>query len=143
VGDATRYGDVTELLLEKDDMYVIMLHGDEITIEFDARRLPSLPAGWERDFFVYADGFGKDMDVNSARPDTIEPLPFHGMSSYPYPNTEGYPDDNIHSEYRQRYNTRQYSDSIEETDMPKLRRQSGMVSRQVRKPPAPVLLPFP
>jgi hypothetical protein len=143
VGDATRYGDVTELLLDKDDIYVIMLHGDEITVEFDARRLPSLPAGWKRDFFVYADGFGKDMDVNSARPDTIEPLPFHGMSSYPYPKTERYPDDTIHSEYRRQYNTRRYSEPIEETDMPKLRRQSGRVSKRARKPPAPVALPFP
>jgi hypothetical protein len=126
VGNVTRYGDVTELLREKDDMYVIMLHGDEITLEFDGRGLPALPEGWQRDFFVYADGFGKDMDINSARPDTIEPLPFHGMSAYPYPSTESYPTDEPHREYLRKYNTRRYDDPIEETDAKKRRRSGGM-----------------
>jgi tetratricopeptide (TPR) repeat protein len=126
VGSATRYGDVTELLQEKDDMYVIMLHGDEIALEFDARGLPDLPNGWRRDFFVYADGFGKDMDINSARPDTIEPLPFHRMSAYPYPVTESYPRDERRQEYLRKYNTRRYEDPIEETDAKKARRRGGM-----------------
>ena len=55
---------------------------------------------------VLADGFGKDMDLNSARPDTVEPLPFHGMSAYPYPPDEHYPSTEAHRRYRETYNTR-------------------------------------
>jgi hypothetical protein len=84
-GNYTRYGDVTELLTETDDKFVIMHHGTEITVSFDAKTLPELPSGWSRDFFFYADGFSKDMDLNTACSSTVEPLPFHGMSSYPYP----------------------------------------------------------
>ncbi len=126
IGQATRYGDVRELVMDKDDMYVIMLHGDEISLEFDGRSLPALPPGWRRDFLVYADGFGKDMDIHSARPDTIEPLPFHRMSAYPYPETERYPTDEQHREYRRKYNRRRYADPLEETDAPTTRRRGTM-----------------
>jgi hypothetical protein len=53
-----------------------------------------------------ADGFGKDMDLSSAYPDTIEPLPFHGMKSYPYPSDSAYLDDPEARRYREEYNTR-------------------------------------
>jgi hypothetical protein len=29
-------------------------------------------------------GVGKEMDINSASPDIVLPLPYHGMSEYPY-----------------------------------------------------------
>ncbi|HKC88902.1 MAG TPA: FG-GAP-like repeat-containing protein, partial [Blastocatellia bacterium] len=106
LGDYTRLGDVRELLLAPDDMYVITRNGDEMQIDFDARRLPALPKGWKRTFLVYADGFGKDMDVNSARPETIGELPFHGMKSYPYSPADRYPMTKRHQEYLLRYNTR-------------------------------------
>ena len=32
------------------------------------------------------------MDLYTAYPDTVEPLPFHGMSGYPYRADEHYPD---------------------------------------------------
>ncbi|MCS6884369.1 MAG: FG-GAP-like repeat-containing protein [Acidobacteriota bacterium] len=105
-GNYTRYGDVRELLLELDDMYVITRSGDKIELEFDAALLPPLPAGWQRDFLVYADGFGKDMDINSASPDTVEPLPFHRMSSYPYPEGEEYPQTENYRRYHEQYNSR-------------------------------------
>jgi hypothetical protein len=107
-GDYTRYGDVRELVHRVDDRYVIARHGDELALSFDARRLPELPDGWKRSFLVVADGFGKDMDLNSARPDTVEPLPFHGMSAYPYPSSERYPDSEEYRLYREAYNTRRY-----------------------------------
>jgi len=88
LGQYTQYGSVTELLAETDDKYVIMRHGDEITVSFDAGILSHLPAGWKRDFFFYADGFSKDMDLNTACSSTVEPLPFHDMSCYPYPENE-------------------------------------------------------
>lgn len=106
LGNYTRFGDVRELLLAADDMYVITRNGDEIQLDFDARQLPPLPAGWKRTYLVFADGFGKDMDINSARPETIGELPYHGMKSYPYAPGDAYPNDKRHQEYLERYNTR-------------------------------------
>jgi hypothetical protein len=87
-------------------MYVITRSGDEIQVDFDARKLPALPKGWKRTFLIYADGFGKDMDVNSARPDTIGELPYHAMKSYPYSPMDSYPKTKRHQAYIERYNTR-------------------------------------
>ncbi len=102
----TRYGDVTPLLLESDDQYVIFNAGDEITIRFDARKVPSLPRRWVRDFLIYSDGWIKDGDLNTAHSKTVEPLPFHAMSAYPYPSREHYPKDKLHQDYLRAYNTR-------------------------------------
>ena len=105
-GRYTRAGDVRELLLKSDDMFVVGRPGDEISLSFNASSLPPLPAGWTRTFLLYADGFSKEMDINSASPDQLAPLPFHGMSRYPYPATEHYPLDTKHREYLEKYNTR-------------------------------------
>ena len=105
-GYYTRYGDVNPLLQEVDDMYVILNAGDEITVEFEASRLPALKPGWVRDFILYSDGWDKDGDINTLTSQTVEPLPFHGMSAYPYPDIEHYPDDEAHRRYRLEYNTR-------------------------------------
>lgn len=105
-GYYTRYGDVNPLLQEVDDMYVILNAGDEITVEFDAACLPKLKPGWVRDFILYSDGWDKDGDINTLTSQTVEPLPFHGMSAYPYPDDEHYPDDAAHRQYRLEYNTR-------------------------------------
>ena len=105
-GYYTRYGDVNPLLQAVDDMYVILNAGDEITVEFDAARLPELKPGWVRDFILYSDGWDKDGDINTLTSQTVEPLPFHGMSAYPYPKTERYPEDAAHRRYQLEYNTR-------------------------------------
>jgi Tfp pilus assembly protein PilF len=105
-GRYTREGDVRELLTRTDDMFVISKPGDEIALSFDASKLPPLPRGWKRTFLLYADGFSKEMDINSASPDRVEPLPFHGMRSYPYSPRERYPTTLAHREYVKRYNTR-------------------------------------
>jgi Tfp pilus assembly protein PilF len=105
-GNYTRYGDVQALLLAPEDMYVITRNGDEMQVDFDATKLPPLPRGWKRDYLVYADGFGKDMDLNSARPETVGELPFHRMKSYPHAPGEHYPTDEKHLEYLRKYNTR-------------------------------------
>jgi Tfp pilus assembly protein PilF len=106
LGNYTRYGDVRPLLSQIDDMYVVTRNGDEMQIDFDATKLPVLPQGWRRDFLVFADGFGKDMDINSARPDTIGELPYHAMKSYPYASGDTYPNDASHQNYLRTYNTR-------------------------------------
>jgi hypothetical protein len=104
-GHYTRLGDVRELLLTADDRFVIAKPGDEIALEFDANQM-TVPAGSARTFLLLADGYSKEMDINSASPDTVEPLPFHGMSRYPYPASERYPDTAEHGRYRAAYNTR-------------------------------------
>ncbi len=105
-GNYTRFGDVLPLLLESDDMYVVKNAGDETTIEFDASSLPGLPEGWTRDFLVHSVGWVKDGDLNTAHGQTVEPLPFHGMSRYPYGAEEAYPSDPEHQNYLKEYNTR-------------------------------------
>ena len=82
-GAFTPHGDVRGLLRQVDDDFVILARGEEIALEFDARGLPPLPAGWSRTLVLHADGYCKDMDLYTAFPDTVGPLPFHGMENYP------------------------------------------------------------
>ncbi|HZU25654.1 MAG TPA: tetratricopeptide repeat protein [Bryobacteraceae bacterium] len=105
-GMYTRYGDVRELLTRVDDKYVIMGSGDEIGLRFNAASLPPLKPGWKRDFLLKVDGWAKDRDANTAFSDSVEPLPFHGMTTYPYPAGQHYPTDADHEAYRRKYNTR-------------------------------------
>jgi Flp pilus assembly protein TadD len=105
-GRYTREGDVRELVSKTDDIFVISMPGDELAISFEADRLPRLPKGWKRTFLLYADGFSKEMDINSASPYQVEPLPFHGMSGYPYAASESYPMTDARKAYFKRYNTR-------------------------------------
>ena len=67
---------------------------------------PPLRPGWQRDFLLKVDGWAKDQDANTAFALSVEPLPFHGMSAYPYPPSEHFPDDAQHRRYREEYNTR-------------------------------------
>jgi tetratricopeptide (TPR) repeat protein len=105
-GSYTRYGPVEELLSEADDCYVIMGRGDELTLRFSADAFGPIPAGYRRTFILKTDSFCKDMDLYSAYPDTVEPLPFHAMSNYPYGPNEKYPDDPKRQKYRQEFNSR-------------------------------------
>jgi len=105
-GAYTRFGDVRELLLSVDDLYVITRGGDEIKLAFEASALPPVPAGMTRTFFLHTDGFGKDMDLNSARPDLVGPLPYHDMPRFPYTAAEAYPLDDLRIRYLVEYNTR-------------------------------------
>ena len=105
-GRYTRVGDVLELLTAVDDMFVISPPGDEVAVSFDAGRLPPLPPGWTRTFLLHADGFSKEMDIHSASPDVVEPLPFHGMPGYPYAPPAAYPLTPERAAYLERYNTR-------------------------------------
>ncbi len=116
-GRYTREGDVRPLLLHTDDMFVVSRPGDEIALSFDATSLAPLPAGWTRTFFLYADGFSKEMNLHSASPDELLPLPFHGMTRYPYAAPEAYPSTPAHREYRERYNTRVVPRSVPSLDL--------------------------
>ena len=103
----TRAGDVAPLVTTVDDQFAIAASGDEIAITFDATRLAPVRAGWARTYLLRMDGFSKEMDINSASPYAVEPLPFHAMSAYPYAAPERYPETAAHQRYRQTYNTRQ------------------------------------
>ena len=46
------------------------------------------------------------MNLHSASPDEVAPLPFHGMSRYPYAAPEAYPTTAAHRDYLARYQTR-------------------------------------
>ncbi|WP_321474859.1 FG-GAP-like repeat-containing protein [uncultured Paludibaculum sp.] len=102
----TRYGAVTPLLREVDDKLVVMGSGDEVQLKFDGQALPALPSGWRRDWLLKVDGWAKDRDANTAYSQTVEPLPFHGMSAYPYPAGQHYPDSAEYRDYQKLYNTR-------------------------------------
>jgi len=82
-GRYTRFGSVGPLLDQTDDQFVIMGRGEEVAVQFDAASLPELPAGWSRTCFLHVDGYCKDMDLLTAFPETIDPLPFHAMDHYP------------------------------------------------------------
>ena len=103
----TRYGDVTPLLLEVEDHFVIFGAGDSLRLEFDAQAAPELPTGWRRDFLLLLDGWAKDRDPNAHEVEYVEPLPFHGMSGYPYGADEAYPDTPATRAYRREWNTRE------------------------------------
>jgi Tfp pilus assembly protein PilF len=111
-GRYTREGNVRDLLMKTDDMFVIAKPGDEIAITFADATADPLPNGWTRTFLLLADGFSKEMDINSATPDSVEPLPFHAMTAYPYRAPERYPDTPEHEQYRARYNTRVVTRSV-------------------------------
>ena len=105
-GNYTRYGNVLPLATSIDDRLIVMGSGDELKLEFPAGALPALPAGWSRDFLLLVDGWAKDSDANTAFSTSVLPLPFHGMSGYPYGNQERFPADSLHQAYIREYLTR-------------------------------------
>jgi tetratricopeptide (TPR) repeat protein len=102
----TRFGRVDNLLRDVDDQLVIMGSGDEVRLQFPLAALQAPPAGMTRDFLLKVDGWAKDRDPNTAFSSTVQPLPFHGMSQYPYPASEHFPRDAVHDSYQRTYNTR-------------------------------------
>ncbi len=105
-GNYTHMGDVTALVKGIDDRYAIFGSGEEIAAEFNVAKLPAVPAHWKRDYFFYANGYVKDMDWWDASPFTVAQLPFHKMSTYPYPPNEKFPDDAQGLEYQLNWNDR-------------------------------------
>ena len=112
-GYFTRYGDVKPLLENSDDIYVIMLTGDAIELQFESRVnfLDLLVAFGllEKTFVFESDGWYKEewtkflVGENVCK---VEPLPFHAMSYYPYPNDEEYPWTEKQVEWWDEYQTR-------------------------------------
>jgi hypothetical protein len=107
-GNFTRYGDVTPLVQNADDMFVIGRQGDQVELQFSTANLTAPEPGMTRDYFLFVAcwfkdpagkwGYGFDF--------TVDPLPFMAMSGFPYGSSETYPFDAVHLAYLKEYNTR-------------------------------------
>ena len=106
-GNFTRYGDVKSLVEAADNRLVIMGSGDEMRLLFKVPEEPIKP-GWKRDFILHNVGWDKDANLHTILGQSVEPLPFREMQSYPYP-TEVYPDEEVLQQDRERYHTRRQS----------------------------------
>ena len=107
-GNFTAYGDVTALLQNADDMFVIGRQGDIVTLEFPTSNLTALARGMVRDYFVFVATWFKDPpgQWGYGFDFTVDSMPFMAMSGYPYLLTESYPYDAAHLAYLKQYNTR-------------------------------------
>lgn len=109
-GRFTRFGVVTDLIRRDDDRLVVMGAGDTMALRFgqhpDKPIDPPLPPGWKRDFFIRNVGWDKDADLNTVLGQTVEPLPYRAMSSYPFGPRDTPPNSKAYSEYLRRFQTR-------------------------------------
>ena len=71
-----------------------------------------MPAGYVRDYLVFLDGWAKDRDPNTHEALRVDPLPFHGMSGYPYGEDESFPWDEARRAWDEAWNTREGHDWI-------------------------------
>jgi hypothetical protein len=83
-GWCTRYGAVDELVRDRDDKLALLNGGDELSLSFQASRLPPKPAGFVRDFYLYVVGWDKDADFHVGHGWAVDPLPFRGMDDQAY-----------------------------------------------------------
>ncbi|MCL2134018.1 MAG: hypothetical protein FWH37_00435 [Candidatus Bathyarchaeota archaeon] len=107
-GAFTRYGDVTELLQDTDDLFVIGRQGDQVKLQFCIDDLLEPAEGMTRDYFFVVACWFKDPpdEWGYGFTFTVDPLPFLNMTGFPYTDSESYPYDAIHLEYLKEYNTR-------------------------------------
>jgi len=107
-GNFTRYGDVTALVQNADDMYVIGRQGDQVELEFPTANLTAPAPGMVRDYFLFVACWFKDApgEWGYGFTFTVDPMPFMAMSGFPYPADESYPYDAAHLAYLAEYNTR-------------------------------------
>ena len=107
IGYHTRFGDVSELLADIDDRYVIMNAGDEMLLEFEYPGDPE--PGYTRSFVFVSDGWVKDGDYNTEASKTVTPLPFHGQTDYEYGNNMDLMEDPVYKRHKEdwvNYHTR-------------------------------------
>jgi hypothetical protein len=107
-GNFTKYGDVSALLEEADDIFVIGMQGDKVKIRYPIVDIPSLEDGKERSVFLYVACWFKDPPWNWGYgfDFTVDPLPFRNMTGFPYTESESYPYDAEHIAFIKEYNTR-------------------------------------
>jgi hypothetical protein len=107
-GNFTKYGNVTQLLLSEDDMFVIGRQGEAVSLQFSTDKLDPPATGMVRDYFFYDACWFKDPTGNwgFGFGFTADPLPFKDMTGFPYPINEQYPNDVAHQNYQQQWNKR-------------------------------------
>ena len=108
-GRFTRYGDVRDLVAEGDDRLVIMGAGDEMTLSFPVP--PGPPQGWRRSFLLGSVGWDKDANLATAEGQTVEPLPFRGMRSYPPADDDEPPASEARAAWLEEIQTRRQDES--------------------------------
>ncbi len=107
-GNFTKYGNVTDLVLSEDDMFVIGRLTEAVSLQFPTANLNDPEPSMVRDYFFNDACWFKDETGNwgFGFNFTVDPLPFRNMSGFAYPPSEYYPNDTVHSEYLQQWNTR-------------------------------------
>jgi hypothetical protein len=107
-GAFTRYGDVTALVQDADDMFVIGRQCDAVNLQFSTENLSEPAEGMVRDYFFVVACWFKDPpgEWGYGFTWTVDPMPFLAMSGYPYTTAESYPYDAAHLAYINQYNTR-------------------------------------
>jgi hypothetical protein len=107
-GAFTKYGNVTELVSECDDKFVIGMQGDEVALLFPVEGLAPLGEDMKRTVFLFGACWFKDTPTNwgFGFDFTVNPLPFKVMSGFPYTDAESYPYDAEHVAYLKEYNIR-------------------------------------
>jgi hypothetical protein len=121
LGRFTRHGPVTELVAAEDDLLVVMAAGDEMTLTFPVP--PGPPPGWRRDFLLHSVGWDKDANLATAVGQSVEPLPFVSMRSYPPA-----PDDDPRATPARDRWLRDYQTRVQAEDFWQAIRQHGMTS---------------
>jgi parallel beta-helix repeat protein len=101
-GMFTKYGDVSPLLDDTDDQFVIMHHGDQMDINFD---YVAPASGTERSFVLFNWATFKHAKMGEVG-ETVEPLPYDGMTAYPYTSPQEYPMTEENANYLKTWNTR-------------------------------------
>jgi hypothetical protein len=107
-GNFTKYGDVTQLLLNADDEFVIGRQGDAVSLLFQVSDLEPLDTGMQRSYFFFVNCWFKDENGNwgFGYGFSADPLPFQSMTGFPYNPPESYPYE-LHQDYLSAYNTRE------------------------------------
>ncbi len=107
-GNFTQYGNVTALLQSADNQYVIGRQGDEVTMEFPVSNLTAPAPGMVRDYFFFVACWFKDPPGGWGYgfTFTVDPMPFLGMTGFPYSTAESYPYTAANLAYLKEYNTR-------------------------------------
>jgi hypothetical protein len=104
-GWCTRYGEVNELVAQRDNAAALINGGDELTLAFAAGELPPKPTHFQRDFFLYLVGWDKDADIHCEKGWLVEPIPWHGMEDQLYGKQErpAFPSDALMKKYNTRW----------------------------------------
>ena len=105
-GAYTKHGDVTPLLRQRDNQMAIFGPGDGLSVRFAAEGLGPVKPGFKRTFLLQTVGYCKDMDLYTGKGEAVEPLPFLGMTDYPYSSAEQPADAAAWREYQKAWNTR-------------------------------------